>query len=578
MPRPRFERRSCAWALWGALATAEGCGGPPTIVVEDDEPADVMAVGESRTVELRFMRFDVEGYEKAHTLQDLRAMPRRVLADIWLVDLDITPLMQNALEKLRGLSHEEVQALPTPARNMHRLLTMTPDNAVLEGTNLEEMIELSAAVGIPPARALANLLGVGVTDDFIPPTQVAKTMLEHLVGTHPATQFRKGPVDEAHPDGLYPVANNAIPLTLADVVTNFEDMAERFGPSGDHPGFLVDARGVSVIEEDFVMVSKVDANALPYKGLDLTNASVASVDSTGSQIGTLHDFSDPEWMRIEGLVPEPKVEELTFRILENDAFIPGGLAREPVGQGDSPAWMLPPWEFEHLIVQMSRGLVDTVPAHCDSYELATGAVAFTACIDEDGWVVLETFNDIGSPPDPAYLWDLNLELAQVRMHDGGLAEGDADVELTVRDVPVGISPEELVAQVRANIQANPEALREFVSLITDSTVGDADFYYYRTEAGEDWLYFVTASDLRLDDDGDPVRPYAYPAPGFFADRGLTQKVSSTAEVEGDTEHEKVRVSPGDVLYVRDDQARTFELVVAPKTRRAHLGLVVTRLD
>jgi hypothetical protein len=272
------------------------------------------------------------------------------------------------------------------------------------------------------------------------------------------------------------------------------------------------------------------------------------------------------------------VETLTFRVIENDAFVPGGTSREPEGQGNSGAWDLPVWEFEPLILEMSRNVALSIPAHCDTYELATGVAAFTACIDDAGWVTLETFNNVGAPPAPSYLWDLNLEIAEVRLHDGGLAEGEADIELTVHDVEVGVPPEVLIEQARENVKANPEALREFASLITSSTVGDADFYYYRSDAHDDWLYFVSDKDIRLDDDGEPVREYTYDNPGFFGDRALTNKVSTLEEIDGDREHEKVRVRAGDVLYVRDDEGRTYEVTASEKPSRAWLALEITRLD
>jgi hypothetical protein len=408
-------------------------------------------------------------------------------------------------------------------------------------------------------------------------------MLDHVVGTHPNAQSRRGPVDDEHPDGLWPVAPRSIPLTLADVVTNFEDMAERFGPVEGHPGFVTEARGITVIEEDFVMRTKVNANALPFKGIDLTNGNVASVNSIAAQIETAHDYDDPDWMEIEGLVEHPKVEQLTFRVLEDDAWIPGGDTREPTPYGNSPAWDLDGWVFERLIAEMAFVKTAEVPAHCDSYELGTGAEAFTACIDETGWVTLETFNNVGSPPPPAYLWDLDLEIAEVRLHDGGLAEGEADVELTIRDVDVGVSPDELIEQTRKNIALYPEALAEFASQITNSTVGDADFFYVRpandapaSEAG-DWLYFVTAEDIRLDEEGNPVRDYAYAAPGFFADADLTQKVSGLDEVDGDTTHEKVRVQTGDALYVGDDDGAVFEVRIGQKPSRSRLAIEMTRI-
>jgi hypothetical protein len=497
------------------------CLGMPTLSCSDDPvstPGDTppvpLAPGQSREVELRYLALEVQGFDNELSLEELRAMPRSILEGVWLADLDITQLMVNSLDQLAGLSPEEVSTLGPPAQNMRNLLLMTPDNADLEGTSMEDLIALSGAVGIPPARALANLLGVGVTDRFIPPEIVAEVMLRNVVGSHPNARFRRGPVDEDHPDGMYPVAPNSLPLTLIDVVTNFEDMAERFGPVGEHPGFVSTARGLTVVED-----------------------------------GT---------------------------VFENPAFIPGGDSREPLGQGNSPGWELSEWEFERVILEMGREIETEIPAHCDEYELGTGVVAFRACVDEDGWVTMETFNDLGNPPPPGYLHDMILEIAQVRLHDGGIGEGEANVELSLTDVVVGVDPDELIEQTRENLEQNPEALREFASLITNSTVGDADVYYVRT-GGEDWLYFVTEEDIRLDEEGQPVRDYGYAAPGFFSDEDLTMKLSSTETVDGDSDHEKLRIAPGDVVYVADDDGQRYEIRVAEKPSRAWVSLQVTRL-
>ncbi len=542
-----------------------------------------LANGEAREVDLRYLRFDVEGFSKTNSLEVLRAMPRRVLQDVWLLDLDARPLMVNALEALRDLPDEDVAALTPAAQNMRRLVLMTPDNAELEGTNLEELIAISGAIGIPPAKCLAGLLDRGVTDPFIPIEIVADVMLSNVVATHPNAQFRRGKVDAEHPDGRYPVAPGHIPLTLADVITNFEDMAERFGPVEGHPGFVLEARGVSVVEQEFAMTSKVNANALPFKGIDLTNVDGASVNSVGGQIETVHDFSDPDWMQLTGLVPEPSVEFLSFGVIENDAFVNGGTSREPTPNGNSTAWDLPPWEFERLLIEMAKASVEGSPAHCDEYELGTGVAAFTGCLEADGWVTLETFNGVGSPPPPAYIWDLELELAQVRLHDGGLGEGEADVAMSIQNVAVGVPPEEMIEQVKKNVEANPEALREFASLLTDSTSGNADFYYVRgieslpTDEHGDWLFFVTEADLALDDQGDPVRDYGYSAPGFFGDPELGNKLSDTRRVDGDEEHEKVRIVPGDVLYVEDDDGKLMRIDVLEKPSRSHVSLGITRM-
>lgn len=565
----------------GALTFVGGCSED---AITTPAAPDPLAPGETREVDLRYLRFDVEGFAKTNTLEQLRAMPRRVLQDVWLLDLDARPLMINALEALRDLPDEDVAALTPAAQNMRRLVLMTPDNAELDGTNLEELIAISGAIGIPSAKCLADLLDRGVTDPFIPIEVVADVMLANVVSTHPNAQTRRGKVDAEHPEGLYPVAPGHIPLTLADVVTNFEDMAERFGPVDGHPGFVLEARGVTVVEDEFAMTSKVNANALPYKGIDATNGDVASVNSVGGQIETVHDFSDPDWMTLAGLVPEPSVEFLTFGIIENDAFIPGGTTREPVGTGNSNGWELPAWEFERLLLEMARASVADTPADCDDYELGTGVVAFRGCIDDDGWVTLETFNGVGSPPPPAYIWDLELELAQVRLHDGGIAEGAADVAMSIENVAVGVPPQEMIEQVKKNVEANPEALREFATLLTDSTSGNADFYYVRgidslpADEQGDWLFFVNEQDIAIDAQGDPVRDYDYAAPGFFADESLGDKRSDLRRVDGDETHEKVRVAPGDVLYFEDDDGVLVRIDVRDKPSRSHLALGITRLN
>lgn len=377
MFRRSLARRSlvAATPALGCLLVLAGCS-EDTVPTGDDMPPAEIAVGETRTTELRYMRLDVEGFQNELTLEELRAMPRRILSDVWLADLDITQLMVNSLEKLRTLSPEEVAELTPAAQNMRTLLLFTPDNAELSGTKLEDLVALSAAVGIPPAKALANLFATEVTGDFIPPQLVAEVMLDLVVGSHPNAQFRRGPVNDEHPDGMWPVAPRSVPLTLADVITNFEDMAERFGPAGDHPGFVAEAKGLTVVEDDFKMSTRVNANALPFKGLDLSNVSIASVNSIAAQIETAHDYSDPSWIQIEGLAPNPTVERLTFTVLEDDAFIPGGDTREPLPFGNSPAWDLDPWIFERLIAQMAQVKTSEVAAHCDTYELATGADAF----------------------------------------------------------------------------------------------------------------------------------------------------------------------------------------------------------
>jgi hypothetical protein len=179
-----------------------------------------------------------------------------------------------------------------------------------------------------------------------------------------------------------------------------------------------------------------------------------------------------------------------------------------------------------------------------------------------------------------------LELAQVRLHDGGLGEGEADIAFALTDVPLGVAAEDIVEEIRTNMAANPLALKDLAENLTDNTYGFADFYYWKPKPGGavewegDWLFFITEDDIPIDDSG-PARAYDYANPGFFADEALTQKLSSlTVEgeaVAGDDTHEKVRIAPGDVLFVEDDSGRVYRIDVAEKPSPNRVALDVTRV-
>jgi hypothetical protein len=573
-----------ASSLFGLLAL--GC--VEELTVPEPQPTPEFTPGETRRIELRYLRLDVEGFEERLTLDELRALPNSTLDELWLLDLELTPLVQNALTQLKTLPAEEVAALPQAAQNMRTLLNITPDNVDLSGTSLEELIGLSQSVGLPAASALADIFEIGITENFIPIEANTEAVVEGLIASHPATQFRDGPIDAEHPDGQWPVAPNSLPITLGDVVNNFEGLTERFGPVetewGMHPGFIQQAEGFSVVEDEFVMTVKVDLNALPYKGADLTDGSAASVNSIASQIDSVFPVDDPDWMKVEGLVPDPSISLMTVIMVENDGFIAPGTSQTPAPRGNSPAWDLPPWEFERVVAEMSMLATEGVSDHCTSYELGTGVDAFTACIDATHWIEFETFNNVGNPPPPSYAWDVVLELAQVRLHDGGLGEGEADIAFTLEDVALGVDADQIVEEIRENMAANPLALQDLAEALTANTTGFADFYYWKPKPGGptewegDWLFFVTEEDIPNDDEG-PARAYEYANPGFFADRELTQKRSTTDAIAGDDDtHEKIRIVPGDSLFVEDDTGRVYRIDVADKPSPNRIALDVTRVE
>ncbi|WP_437547526.1 acetyltransferase [Sorangium sp. So ce367] len=570
------------------------------VTVEQAPPPSALGMNESRTLTLEFLRFDARGFAKTLTLDELKAIPRPTLEGIWLLDLDISTLIENALLKVMYLPPAEIAALPPASRNLVGLLNMTPENADLRGTSLEGLLGVGNAVGLPTSKILSDLTGAAGNERLIPVQITSQAVLENLVSTHPNTQHRRGPPNDEHPDGVYPVAPHSIPVTLYDVVTDFAGLAAQFGPTpldpddpdgAEHPGFIKAASGVKAALDDFTMTVRVDVNALPYKGVDATMADVASVNSTPGQIDTLFDFSQEDWLVLDNLARNLSIGELTLAIPENAMLLPGGTSREPAPRGNSPVWEQPLWEFEHILARAGKLRAAQIEDHCSTYAPAgTSTSDFEAvkvCIDESGWTEISVDESVileDPPPAPSYFWDILLDVAQARLHDGGLAEGEANLEVTLRDVPVGVKTEDLVASIKENLASDPAVLKDMALELNNNAAGDADFYLYQpsTESGvagqRDYLYFVAPDDIRKDADGARVRDYAYESPGFFSDPALEKKVSTTEEIDGDALHEKVEVKAGDTLYFADDEARRYEIRIGDKPSPHRLSLTLTRIQ
>lgn len=602
----------------GALALLAGC--VPALTV-DDEDAKTIKRGESRTVELRYLRLDAKGFKQTLKKAELKSrFPERILRETWLLDMPIEPLIKNALTILVDTPETEALTLPQPAFNMWSLLRMTPANTDLAGTSLEGLLGVGEAVGLPHSTVLSNLIGVDANTRIIGLDLTLPAILKNVVAPHPNTQMRRAPVGSRCPiegeitkTGMCAVAPGSMPVSLWDVVTDFEDLPTTFGPAGyadpqlpPHPGFVKSASPIVAATSAFEMTVRVNLNALPYKGVDLTDGTVASVNSTESQVADAFDFSNENWMEIKGLVDDLVIDEMVMAIYENDAFIPSGDAKDPMPRGNSPVWDLPTWQFERLIADVAYARSAQIPPHCDVYA-PEGMVempfeAVDVCMGDNGddadgaepdaWVTLAVDDSVklDTPlPAPSYFWDVLLEVAQKRLHDSypsgtPLPEGAGDVEFALRDIPAGISTATLEKTIRDNIKKNPAALAAIAELLNENTDGAADFYYYRAslaaplEQRGDWLFFVAPDDIKGDTQGDPERPYgAYPDPGFFADEDLTQRLSTKDPLDGDTVHEKVRIATGDVLYAQDADESVFRIEVGPKPDRHIVSLTIERI-
>jgi hypothetical protein len=555
----------------------------PSITVTDESTLDV---GDVRTLELRDLRFDVTNFERRMTRKDILELPADVRDRMWLLDLDLssepsTPqLLDNSLAAIREL---DPATLGQAERNMQALLLMTPDTANLKDTDIEELVDLAPLLGVAPEQVLADLFHIDVEDTFLSDQVVAKSILANVIKSHPAAKTRLGAKTDDNPEGIYPVADGALPVTLTDVVSDFATFSERYGPSklNGHPGFVAGTTKANVLTDDFALTVHANANALPYKGLDLTDGSTASVSSLRSQIETLFDFDDPNWLRVDGLVEGvPKIESLTFRIVESPEFLKGGLT--PEGRGSSKAWDVPVWTLEHVLIDAAYTAFRGLDSHVAYTPPNREDPIFEATVNK-GWQDIVVKGGIGSPPESSYVWDMLVEIAQVRLHDGGIPEGMANVEFTLHDVPLGTDTATLEDKIRKNLRATPQALLGIAEEIIDNTDGAADFYYYRAnpvnraELTGDWLYFVNEDDLEKDDEGEPVRKYSYRHPGFYADEALSQKVSSFVALDGDTTHEKVRLTDHPRVFVEDDQGAVFSLSNGIKPSPNRISLRVERV-
>jgi hypothetical protein len=572
----------CALLL-GACATAGGS-------TEKPQETGPLTVQDSREVTLRFLRFDVSNFEKRLSKADILAFPQETRDRMWLLDLDLssgpsTPqLLDNALTAIRAL---DPKTLGQAERNMQGLLLMTPDTADLKGTAIERLIDLAPLMGVAPEQVLADLFRINVEDPFLDDQVVAKTILDQVIDTHPNTRTRRGPVTPEHPDGMYPVAPGCLPVTLGDVVSDFSSFGERFGPYDKdgitHPGFVARDTRASVLTKDFAITVRANANALPYKGIDLTDGSSASVNSVRSQIRELFDFDDPNWLRVEGLIQGvPLIQSLTFRIVEANTFVQGGQSPVPAGVGSSPAWELPPWMLERVLIGAAQRAFDKLNSSVAYTSPGRTDALFQATV-QDGWQAINVQGGLGSPPPSSYVWDLLLEIAQVRLHDGGLKEGTANVEFKLHDLPLGTDTATLEDTMRQNLRENPDSLLDIAERIIDTTEGAADFYYYRASASNppdqqgDWLFFVAPDDIKVGANNQPDRPYAYEHVGFYSDSDLTHKISHVLALDGDTEHEKVRLEDHPKVYVQDDVGAVYRLEAGDKPSPNRRNLSITRV-
>jgi hypothetical protein len=494
-------------------------------------------------------------------------------AELELVNIELLPAVKKALERIREPERFGVDTSEwgDAERNLQRILEMTPDTADLTGTSMEELLTIANAVGLPAPRILAELLDIGVTDYIVRPDITAEVLVEKLVGTHPN-------VIQDPATGAY-----VISVSMFDVFQDMQTLGPRFGPSGAHPGFLGGASFSEVLEPGFLLTLPVQSKLVQYDGVDLTRASKDFLFLLEGDRALDFNILEDDFVLV-GLADEPVID-LRFTLNEHPGpnMLVAGATREAAPdadypgffRGDGQGYSVAPWFFEQSAVEtgyrmFARSFMDRDYKRTLRYD--AGSIVDAAVVDWDkGWVTITTAGGIGAPPPPLYAWDLLMEIAQVRLHDEGLSEGEANMAFSLEDLPIGLTAEQLIEKLRPKLAEQERRLSELFVGDLGLAESRTDVFYVPADGAEGALLFRAASD------SEGELPYT--KPGFFADSQLTDKVSTTLAVGGvdETLHEKIAAALGSIVYAEDESGRVYRIEIAARDGR-RVGLHVNPVE
>jgi hypothetical protein len=553
--------------------------------------------------------------------------------------LPVDPKHDCSLTELgKSFGNTEAERKLSPQYQMVRLLTMTPRNARVGGTIMNDMEllfssnennfgefsfqdVLAASLFCPSKQGESSDLCTDklksnhpeeATQEadlhvrpFIAIDVLAKTLNDTLLKSHPAIKFADG--------------KPLLGVTLYDALKDMQPLSEKFGPdeASGHPGILKpDSDGFTThsdaLTADFKMIAFAESNLRRVEGIDASVGAgemfvnIASDDDLEDDVHPpplRFDFENPQKVLIQGLTAEPTVD-MRMQLFEIDGDAePGTLAPVPscdgthgddteackqnlptTPLGEQYVWSQPVWSLEYIIGDAAyRSFRDREYTRCFvkfGPEGCLTAAAIGIDPDPNGWT---TFNSqvVGPEfPPPQFFWEMLLDVGQESLHDfygpntTKLADGTPEIEegalnptFTLRKLPIGLTAAELEEALRPNLQTQAGYIADVVLGRYWKNNVRLDFYYRRANkidagGGPPLLFFVAPSDLRPSkDDPDSLSAYGYANPGFFADAGLTDKVSSkNLGGIGDTEHEKFQLETGaTTLYMQDDEGATYAL-------------------
>ncbi|WP_437966783.1 hypothetical protein WMF04_45665 [Sorangium sp. So ce260] len=532
---------------------------------------------------------------------------------ITILNVDTTGLLESALDQIQnacGTSWENDSANPghdcsltplgqsfgaewrtSPEFALVRLLSMTPANADVTGTSLEGLQQIFAENPGTFAFDFADVLSDSITLDlpeqplptaarekrtapFVPIPKLILALQQQLLGTHPAI---------ASPDGV------RMPVSLYEALFDLQPLSEKLGPSGDHPGVLVpdDATFTTksdVLLPDFQMRVVAESGLRRVTGIDLSKGG-GDMFLRDGEAPLRFDFNDPEKLQITGIAPTPTIDmRIALRELPTkveactEAVAPACKENRPdMPVGSSTVWSTPPFMMEHIVGKAAYLTYGERVPFTGCYFRLSGTCRVGVTIgqagDPRGWTAFTDLVSDQPPPIPPsqFFWELLTEVGQAAIHDPTgdgapeIAEGEAQPVYALRGVGIGLTGEQILAELRPTLQGQAKQIAEII-LGRYWVSNDAlDFFYGRgAPDGAPTLFFVAEDDLRpSDQSSETPRAYTYERPGFFTSPNLDEasKVSKK-ELEGldDTAHEKYRLPPGETtLYMQDDEGAVYEV-------------------
>ncbi len=447
--------------------------------------------------------------------------------------------------------------------NMQKIVTMSPDNTDFTDTAFEQMQHVSAAMGIAVQLFSATISAINPTQTYLSTKDVADALFRTVLSSHPA--LKPDPADDV----------KKLPITMWDALTDLKELATTLGPKGGHPGVLYKAAPSMVLLPNFEMTVTGKSNLRQLEGIDLSAGKSWLVLKDKDADVVTFDFLDDSTFKATGIADHPQVD-LFFSIMEHNSYVKGGMLKgvNPVGgfpRGNSAVWTLPKWTFEHLVADaVFHAYRDKHgPSYKKTWKFDVGTLKDASVVTWDkGWLTMNTVAGIGNPPPPGYWWDMMIEVAQVRLHDGGLKEGDANLRLAITGVTVPITGKEV-------IQSSRKLFEDQKSKLAEASIGDhgtydttCDVALVRNGVGMS-LWFVASADI-------PGAKTKHGTVGLFADAALTTKLSSTGDDgTGDKFHEKLAL-PADkttTVYARDRDGSRWRLDVTPQPKfRARVAI------